>query len=168
MTALTHGAAWTPFSWLAGAWHHCYGEYDSGTQKWSLYADNVLVAQTPTTDLGPFSVVGRSFVAGAVNTGAPGTNSNFFNGCMADARTVQRPVNVNSKGQDLAAGTLRPNQVSSKTMLGYWPLDVVGTSQADISGNGNTGTYPSTTPTLCGTSPPYVAANYVLMGQICA
>jgi hypothetical protein len=143
----THGITWNS-TWSISAWHHVYGDY-TGT-AWNLYIDGILVAG-PTTATGPVTG-GRDLGIGFVD--ANGTPSQFFSGCLADAAIFNGPLN-SSEITALANGSGRPRAGMSQTLLGYWAMDVGGTTQADTSGGGNNANQVTSTPGTCGTSPTF-------------
>jgi hypothetical protein len=112
--------------------YHVTGVYNASTRSVSLYVNGVLYASTTTAGTIPASITDDAgeFSVGAEDTG--GTAANFFDGHIDDIRFYGRALN---EREVYSLYNWAPGP------LGYWPIDEgTGTSVADKSGNGNTGT----------------------------
>ncbi len=116
----------------ASAWHHVALVRSGTPGAWTLtlYIDGTAAGSTGTV------VNSDSSIAWAF--GRPGGFSGqYFSGLMDDVAIVGSALSGTDIA-NLAAGTVSP---SSFSPVGYWPLEEgTGTTTADTSGNGNTGT----------------------------
>jgi hypothetical protein len=114
-----------------GAWSHVAASYDGSVMR--IFINGVLDSSTPVVvvvanNAAPFSI-------GTLSGGAP-----FFSGQIDEVRLWNAPLlqtTINTyKGLEI--GTTHPNW---SNLLGYWRFNEYGgTTAADASGNGNTGT----------------------------
>jgi hypothetical protein len=77
----------------------------------------------------------------------------FAAGCVADVALFNGPLTT-LEVTNLGNGSLRPSGVTSKTLLGYWPMDTLANPELDSTSNHNNGAFIGS-PTLCGNSPTY-------------
>jgi hypothetical protein len=150
-----HGVTGT-MAWSIGQWHHVYADYTGplGTpaNTWRIYFDGVS-ANTHVDTTGPINNT-VPFTVGALRETIGGPYIDFTSACIADVALLNGPLTP-TEISSLAGGSVRPNGGMSQTLLGYWSLDTVGVSQTDLSGNSNTGIYTQTTPSPCGSGPPF-------------
>jgi hypothetical protein len=116
-----------------GVWHHLAVTRSGNTA--TVYLDGAQVAQATTANNAPSgSGTGNDLMFGT--WGAP-FNNNYLNARLDDVVLVPSALTPTQIAA-LAAGTLDP---ATLTTAGLWRLEEgTGTTTADSSGNGNTGT----------------------------
>ena len=84
------------------------------------------VSSGGTSDtVGPINNAARFAVSAVDNVGA---FVQFFAGCVADPAVFNGPL-TGTEITNLGNGSLRPNTGMSQTLLGYWPLDTIGSQK---------------------------------------
>lgn len=119
-------------SFVANTWHHYYADYDGAT--WHLYLDGVSIGSS-TDATGPVHA-STDFQIGQANGGQ------LMSGSLADLAMFNGPLTAGEIAA-LASG-MRPPQIRTHTLLGYWPLDGLSSPEPDLSGNKNNGTLTGT------------------------
>lgn len=126
---------------VPGEWYHIVGTYDGTTAK--IYVngvvDNSKSASGNVSDSTGVVSIGRSL---------DGANPAFMNGAIDDVRIYSRTLSENEIRDLYQLGASdKVNAADAQTdplekgLTGYWKLDEnTGTTAADASGNGNTGT----------------------------
>ena len=136
-TGLNHPVAGTTAIASDGTWRHAAATYDGTT--WRLYLDGALQAQLVVGAFTPqFNSIQHAALGTALNsTGGIGSQTQgFFNGALDEARVW----NYARSAQQISRG--RQIEIASAPGLkGRWSFsETAGTTVADSSGNGITGT----------------------------
>ena len=112
---------------MDGNWHHMVATFDGTTR--SIYSDGVLRGQDNPT--------GHNVTGSANFTIAKTVNSEFFNGSIDEVRIW----NTGRSQAQIIANMNSTIPVASPGLTAYYKLDEgTGTTTADATGNGNTGT----------------------------
>ncbi len=129
-----------------GSWHHVVGLYAGSS--WKLYVDGINVATTQAgigaTSSTANASIGAAWIAGSPARYFPGAidEPRIYNRALSDSE-VQMLYQAGAGDKLNSADSQADSQIDplQKGMVGYWELDDgSGTSAADASGNGNTGT----------------------------
>lgn len=112
------------------AWHHGCGVFTSTTSR-TVYLDGV-AGSTDTFSVAP--------------TGTPdfiiGFSGSVLTGSIADVAIWNVALNA-SEIAALARG-VRPNNIRTSALIGWWPLDGLSSPEPDLSGNSHNGTLTGT------------------------
>jgi Concanavalin A-like lectin/glucanases superfamily len=115
-----------------GTWYHAVGVYNSVAQTLSLYLNGVLVSSTAETLI-------PATTAGALTLGTSVVYSSPTPGTIDDVRVWNRVLSA-AEVSALYCDTSNAG-CNSSGLVGWWRFDDgSGTSAADSSGNGHTGT----------------------------
>jgi VCBS repeat-containing protein len=137
-TGLNHPVAGTTAIPADGVWRHVAATYDGTT--WRVFLNGVLEVQLVVGNFTPqFNSIQHAALGTALNsTGAvtSGQTAGFFNGAMDEVRIW----NYARSSQQIGRG--RQFEIAAAPgLLGRWGMNAIsGTSVADSSGNGRTGT----------------------------
>ena len=122
-----------------GTWYFVTGVWDSSTSNLYLYVNGALVASQNTGGAVPLSGAaccsGTPLLGGEFN----GSYGDMLNGSLDDVRVYNRALNANEVAGLYLAG-LASGDITSN-LVAEWKFDEgSGTSTADATGNGHTGT----------------------------
>jgi hypothetical protein len=115
-------------------WQHLAFTYDGSNIY--LYKNGVLVSSTPAN--GVITQISQSFKVGALDWGVTGF---YMNGALDEIRLWNATLSPSTISNWMCneITTLHPNYTN---LVGYWRLNEgVGTTTADLSFNGNNGTF---------------------------
>ncbi|MDB4126930.1 hypothetical protein N9580_02870 [Flavobacteriales bacterium] len=115
-------------------WQHLAFTYDGSNIY--LYKNGVLVSSTPAN--GVITQISQSFKVGALDWGVTGF---YMNGALDEIRLWNATLSASTISNWMCneITTLHPNYTN---LVGYWRLNEgVGTTTADLSFNGNNGTF---------------------------
>ncbi len=122
----------------SNAWSHVLWGYDSVNGA-NLYLNGVSEASIPA-----FGTLGQTgtnpFRIGNESTGSRGF---FFKGKIADVAVWNSTFFSVGEINSLLNGA-RPSQIRRTTLVGWWPLDGLLSTEPDLSGTGNNGTLTGT------------------------
>ena len=143
----------SPAAYNDGNWHFVVAT--QGADGMHLYVDGKLVASNTTTTAQ--SYLGYWQLGGTANVGWPNRTAGAFSGSISDAAlftseltAAQIQTEYSSAATTTPPPPPPPTSAYSKRIVAdgpglYWPLsDAAGSSAADLSGNGDLGTYSTT------------------------
>jgi len=153
----------SPSAYNDGKWHFVVAT--QGSDGMHLYVDGKLVASGATTTAQ--SYLGYWQLGGTVNTGWPNRTAGAFSGSISDAALFVSELTaaqIKTEFSSEATTTSPTPPTTPTTAYGkrivadgpglYWPLsDAAGSSAADLSGNGDLGTFSTTGVTYQTASP---------------
>ena len=157
-SGLNHPVAGVTAIPVSTTWHHAAATYD-GT-KWQIFLDGKLeaelsVGQTPRSDSTQHAGLGVALTS----TGTNPNPSGYFAGMMDEARVWNY---ARTQAEILSTMNSELSAPYSASLLGYWKMNAgSGTSLADETGHGNTGT-------LAGGTSMWIANGFEITSDITA
>lgn len=116
---------------VQNTWYHLAGAYDAGAGQIHLYVNGVLQSTQSVTaawNASGETVIGRAKFGG---------NADFWSGLIDEVRLYNYALNASQ----ITALYQEEQDDLTANLAGYWPLDdASGSSTADLSGHGSTGT----------------------------